>query len=65
MNSKTRVFHWLDALRGLAAIGVVMFHGKDLFAPIRIPAGYLAVDLFFMMSGSVISRAYDGGFRMA
>jgi peptidoglycan/LPS O-acetylase OafA/YrhL len=58
-----RVFHTLDALRGIAAIGVVMFHMNLVFAPFTAPGGYLAVDLFFMMSGVVLSHAYEARFR--
>lgn len=58
-----RVFHTLDALRGIAAIGVVVFHMKQAFAPIAAPGGYLAVDLFFMMSGVVLSHAYEARFQ--
>jgi peptidoglycan/LPS O-acetylase OafA/YrhL len=58
-----RVFHTLDLLRGLAAIGVVVLHMKDSFLPVRAPGGYLAVDLFFMMSGVVLSHAYEARFR--
>jgi peptidoglycan/LPS O-acetylase OafA/YrhL len=60
---KARVFHTLDALRGIAAIGVVVFHMKATFTPIAAPGGYLAVDLFFMMSGVVLSHAYEARFR--
>jgi peptidoglycan/LPS O-acetylase OafA/YrhL len=59
----TRVFHTLDALRGVAAIGVVVFHMGQLFSPLATPGGYLAVDLFFMMSGVVLSHAYEARFR--
>lgn len=58
-----RVFHTLDALRGLAAVGVVVFHMSGAFAPVAAPSGYLAVDLFFMMSGVVLSHAYEVRFR--
>jgi peptidoglycan/LPS O-acetylase OafA/YrhL len=58
-----RVFHTLDALRGVAAIGVVVFHLQQAFAPITTAGGYLAVDLFFMMSGVVISHSYEARFR--
>lgn len=58
-----RVFHTLDALRGIAAIGVVIFHMGKVFEPIAAPGGYLAVDLFFMMSGVVLSHAYEARFR--
>ncbi len=60
---EARVFHTLDALRGIAAVGVVVFHMGALFAPLSIPGGYLAVDLFFMMSGVVLSHAYETRFR--
>ena len=61
--SDGRVFHTLDALRGIAAVGVVTFHMRQVFAPIVAPGGYLAVDLFFMMSGVVLSHAYEIRFR--
>lgn len=60
---ESRVFHTLDALRGTAAIGVVMFHIGAAFWPLAAPGGYLAVDLFFMMSGVVLSHAYEPRFR--
>jgi peptidoglycan/LPS O-acetylase OafA/YrhL len=53
-------FAGLDLLRGIAALGVLSVH---LPWPARIPApfprGYLAVDLFFVLSGFVISHAYS------
>jgi peptidoglycan/LPS O-acetylase OafA/YrhL len=58
-----RVFHTLDALRGIAAVGVVVFHMSKAFLPVAAPGGYLAVDLFFMMSGVVLSHAYEARFR--
>jgi peptidoglycan/LPS O-acetylase OafA/YrhL len=63
VNSNGRIFHTLDALRGLAAVGVVIFHAGGFFVPIEAPGGYLGVDLFFMTSGFVIVRAYDERFR--
>src|SRR6185437_6209521 len=46
----------LDGLRGVAALAVVLYHyASDLIAP----HGYLAVDLFFAMSGFVIASAYE------
>jgi peptidoglycan/LPS O-acetylase OafA/YrhL len=55
----TSRFVTLDAFRGVASITVVLFHaGLDLGA--YVPRfGYLAVDLFFLLSGFVLSRAYD------
>jgi peptidoglycan/LPS O-acetylase OafA/YrhL len=61
--SGKRVFHTLDGLRGIAALGVLLFHGSYFFAPLAAPGGYLAVDLFFMMSGVVVAHAYEGRFR--
>lgn len=58
--------HELDALRGLAALGVVFWHYCVLFHACPLPAlfrpfyssGYLLVDFFFVLSGFVIARAY-------
>jgi peptidoglycan/LPS O-acetylase OafA/YrhL len=48
----------LNAMRGVAALGVMLFHGVGLFGAI-MPRGYLAVDLFFVLSGFVIAHAYE------
>ena len=66
---RKRNYHTLDALRGVAAISVVMYHYPALLTPVRIDGAYLAVDLFFLMSGFVIAHAYerrfDGGLSVA
>ena len=50
----------LDALRGLAALLVLAYHARSLALPREVLAhGYLAVDLFFVISGFVLARAYD------
>ncbi|MDE6040881.1 MAG: acyltransferase, partial [Muribaculaceae bacterium] len=53
----------LDALRGVAALVVVCYHfGEGFATSVRDQAfnhGYLAVDLFFMLSGFVLGYAYD------
>jgi len=52
-------FHTLDGMRGIAALAVVCFHLKS-WPPFPIfPSAYLAVDLFFALSGFVIASAYD------
>ena len=54
----------LDALRGIAAIMVIIMHTFELFCEgdyhkLFINHGYLAVDFFFMLSGYVMAHAYD------
>lgn len=51
-------FHTLDALRGISAIIVVILHAPLLFKW-RPHHGWLAVDMFFMLSGFVLSHAYQ------
>lgn len=50
----------LDAIRGMAALMVVCLHEFQGFPGLPHPySGYLAVDLFFLLSGYVIASAYD------
>jgi peptidoglycan/LPS O-acetylase OafA/YrhL len=54
----------LDGLRGVAALTVVLFHILEVYSngdhtEQLINHGYLAVDFFFLLSGYVISYAYD------
>ena len=51
----------LDAMRGIAAILVLLFHVGQVVPSSILQAshGYLAVDLFFMLSGFVIAQAYE------
>jgi peptidoglycan/LPS O-acetylase OafA/YrhL len=54
-------FHNLDALRGVCALSVVLFHCNGFFARGSIFChGYLAVDAFFILSGFVIAHTYEG-----
>ena len=53
----------LDGMRGVAAIGVLLFHFKPLLPIALFKAGYLAVDLFFCLSGFVIALAYERRLR--
>ncbi len=49
----------LDGLRGVAALVVLVYHIFECFSSTPLPHGYLAVDLFFVLSGFVIGYAYD------
>ena len=60
----------LDGLRGVAALLVLWYHVFEGYQfagnkPIieSINHGYLAVDFFFILSGFVISYAYDDRMR--
>jgi peptidoglycan/LPS O-acetylase OafA/YrhL len=61
-------FPVLDALRGVAALAVVTLHGRPYFRWVLFPHVNLAVDFFFMLSGFVLTLAYqrrlDDGWRM-
>src|SRR6478672_8723732 len=48
-QSSLRHIPALDGLRGLAVAGVLLFHGGHLVG------GYLGVDLFFVLSGYLIT----------
>jgi peptidoglycan/LPS O-acetylase OafA/YrhL len=54
----------LDALRGVAALAVVVFHlGEVKLEPVWASHGYLAVDFFFVLSGFVVAHAYEKALR--
>lgn len=56
-------YNLLDGLRGIAAVMVMCYHVFEGFATSptdqKFNHGYLAVDFFFIISGFVISYAYD------
>lgn len=53
----------LDGLRGVAALMILGFHVGAFTGSQYVEHGYLAVDLFFVLSGAVIARAYDERLR--
>ena len=59
---QARKFHTLDAMRGVAALGVVTLHSPDYFNG-YISSSHLAVDFFFLLSGFVLAHAYDARLR--
>lgn len=61
--STKKHYEILDGVRGVAAIAVVIFHFMEIAisdpSENFIAHAYLAVDLFFCLSGFVIAYAYD------
>ncbi|RYG00956.1 MAG: acyltransferase [Chitinophagaceae bacterium] len=51
-------YAFLDAIRGLAAMFVVIRH-TEIFWGVSFFRSYLAVDVFFLLSGFVIVHAYE------
>ena len=52
-----RAFQTLDGLRGVGAFLVVIRH-VPLFGAAHVPESFLAVDLFYLVSGFVVAHAY-------
>ncbi|SLK10545.1 acyltransferase family protein [Novosphingobium mathurense] len=50
----------LDALRGIAAVSVLLHHIGIVSLGMTSNNAYLAVDFFFMLSGYVMARTYEG-----
>ena len=51
MFSGTKYRRDIQVLRGLAVLAVVLFHTKENYFPL----GYLGVDVFFVISGFVVT----------
>ena len=63
-NPSTHKYHTLDGVRGVAALFVLTRHAGPLFSPWVFAHSYLAVDLFFALSGFVLATAYDEKLRI-
>lgn len=59
MNLKPSYLYHIDGLRAVAVLSVVLFHLELSF----IPGGFLGVDIFFVISGYLISRQIIGEFE--
>ena len=72
-NAPASELHSLTSLRELAALWVVLFHYSAIYFPRLdvgnytsfIAKGYLAVDLFFMLSGFVMTHVYYRAFSQS
>ena len=58
-NLPVRIRTDLQVLRGWAVLLVVFFHAKLVY----LPSGYLGVDIFFVLSGYLITRQIAEGIR--
>jgi peptidoglycan/LPS O-acetylase OafA/YrhL len=58
-NRGKPVFYTLDGMRGVAALLVVLRHTTHFFGDFGFQESYLAVDIFFAMSGVVLANAYE------
>jgi peptidoglycan/LPS O-acetylase OafA/YrhL len=56
---KERFFYTLDGIRGVAAFLVVLWHTGILFGLDHHHKNYMAVDIFFVLSGVVICKTYE------
>ncbi|WP_322023086.1 acyltransferase [Burkholderia sp. BCC1977] len=65
MATHKQKFEILDGLRGIAAISVMFMHFlQDLPIPI-LQSAYLSVDVFFMLSGFILTYSYGERLRQA
>ena len=58
-KADTQRFLLLDLMRGIAALAVLVYHDVDYLGLQALPNAYLAVDMFFLLSGFVIAHNYD------
>jgi peptidoglycan/LPS O-acetylase OafA/YrhL len=56
-------FYSLDGIRGVAALLVVLRHITPFFQLIDFQESYLAVDVFFVLSGVVLRNSYESRLR--
>ncbi|MBX4941302.1 acyltransferase family protein [Rhizobium binae] len=59
MDTGKHFFTTLEALRGIAAIMVMFLHTGGTLGPTPVNISYLAVDLFFLLSGVVLANSYE------
>lgn len=62
-----RHFRTIEGMRGAGAALIVIRHVPLMFGGLRVPESFLAVDLFYLVSGFVVAHAYEtrlqgGGF---
>lgn len=60
---ESRQYHTLDGIRGIAALAIAVLHMPVFFGGWHLPGSFLAVDLFFVLSGFVLANAYERRFN--
>lgn len=55
----------MEGIRGIAALLVAVRHMKPIMTPFTSQSSFLAVDIFFMLSGFVLAFSYDQRLRDA
>ncbi len=58
-SSHRDYFYALEGIRGIAALLVAARHMIPAFRPVTSPSSYLAVDIFFLLSGFVLAASYE------
>ena len=55
-NIKIRYRPEIDSLRAISVLAVIIYHAKiNILGHVFLPGGYLGVDIFFVISGYLIS----------
>jgi peptidoglycan/LPS O-acetylase OafA/YrhL len=62
MSVEHRNYHTIDGIRGAAAVVVLVFHSSKFLGLPSAEGSYLAVDLFFALSGFILTHAYGRKF---
>ena len=62
-TAKTSHYLYLDALRGIAAVSVLLLHWLEGHGVRLFGSSHLAVDFFFMLSGFVMAHSYGDRLR--
>lgn len=57
--SQTKYIPEIDGLRAIAVLSVLLYHAKAPF----IPGGFIGVDIFFVISGYLITRIINSGIK--
>ena len=56
MSNKFNYIAQIDGLRAIAVISVILFHANFEFYNIDFKGGYVGVDIFFVISGYLITK---------